>query len=76
MGICERKEMSNMSNEISIDEKRKTLRNMKDELIAADIHDSEFDDILNNFKYQGKDIDDLSDSEIYEIYAEVEKQKL
>ena len=65
-----------MSKELSIDEKRKFLRNMKDELIANDIHDSEFDDILNDPKYQGKDIDDLSDSEIYEIYAEVEKQKL
>lgn len=69
-------EVGNMSKELSIDEKRKILRNMKDELIAADIHDSKFDDILNDPKYQGKDIDDLSDSEIYEIYAEVEKQKL
>ena len=57
-----------MSKELSISEKRKFLRNKIDELTAADIHDSELHDILNDPKYQGKDIDNLSDSEINEIF--------
>ena len=85
MGICERKEVSNMpkkivdedrikqmfsENETETMSKRDFLINELERLEAADEYDSKLHEILSDPKYRDQSLHKLSQSEINEIFDE------